>query len=434
MALKLVHLNNLLKIEMNTELFIARRFIRSQRGNRKYTMPIIMLSVIAIALSLAFMIISVSVVTGFKKEIRNRVIGFGGHIQIINYDANNSWESSPIEREQDFIPQLKKLEGVKNVQVFTTKPALIKTKEDNQGVIIKGISTDFDTAFFKQNLVEGRMINLNSDSKSNEVLISKRISKLLRLTIGQKFIAFFLDERSQQQAVSKRVFTVVGIYETSLQQFDEKFILADIKHLQRINNWTEYQIGGFEILIEDYDNLDIMTNLVRGLAEYRYSEDANQLRVKSINESYPQIFDWLRLLNANVWVILIIMVAVAIINMISGLIILILDRTPSIGLLKAIGAGNNSMQKIFLYQSFFLILKGLVWGNIIAITCMYLQDKFHLIKLKEESYFIDYAPVNFSLPHILLINAGALLLIFTFMLLPVLIVSKIEPVKTLRYS
>lgn len=419
---------------MNIELFIAKRFIKSQKGNRKYTMPIIRLSMIAIALSIAVMIISVSVVTGFKHEIRERVIGFGGHIQILNFDSNNSLESSPIDKEQDFLPQLHNLNAIRNIQSFATKPALIKTKEDNLGVIIKGISADFDTSFFSQNLKSGKIINVFDSVKTNEVLISNKIAKMLRLETGSKFVAFFLDERTPNQPVNRRVFNVSGIYETSLEQFDEQFIIADIRHIQRLNNWEEWQIGGFEILIDNYTYINEMTEIVRGYAEYRFMNDGSQLRVNNINETYPQIFDWLNLLDMNVKVILIIMVFVAIINMISGLIILILDRTPSIGLLKAIGTSNSSMRKIFLYQSFFLILKGLAWGNVVAITLMILQDRFHLVKLNQSSYFIDYAPINFNLTHILLINSGALLCIFLFMILPVLIVSRIQPVKTLRYS
>lgn len=419
---------------MNTELFIARRFIKSQKGNRKYTMPIIRLSVIAITLSLAVMILSVAVVTGFKQEIRNRVIGFGGHIQIQNYDFNNSWESSPISRNQDFIPDLENYPGIKNIQVFATKPALIKTKEENQGVIIKGIAKDFDTTFFSQNLKEGRMINVYDETSTNEVLVSRKMSNLLRIELGSKFISFFLDERTPNQPVNRRVFTIVGIYETSLEQFDEQIIIGDIRHIQRLNNWDESQIGGFEILIDNYNHLEYMTEVVRGYSEYRFLEDGSQLRVKNINEAYPQIFDWLKLLDMNVIVILVIMVFVAIINMISGIIILILDRTPSIGLLKAIGSSNSLMRKIFLYQSFFLIIRGMVWGNFVAIVLILLQDKFHLIKLDQTSYFIDYAPVNFNFLHLLLINLGALILIFLFMTLPVLIVSRIQPVKTLRYS
>lgn len=419
---------------MNTEFFIARRFIKSQQGSRTYTTPIIKLSVIAIAMSIAVMIISVAIVTGFKREIRNKVIGFGGHIQIINFDSNTSFENTPISSNQDFLEKLKSMPGIKSIQAIATKPAMIKTSEDIQGVILKGIGPDFDTSFFSKNLVEGRMIQISDSSKSNEVLISKRLADLLRLSTGDKFIIFFIDERSGAQPVNRRVFQITGLYQTSLEAFDEQFILGDIKHVQTLNNWSSDQIGGFEILINDYEKLNEYTEIIRNSAEFRFMDDGSRLLVQNIRDKNPQIFDWLGLLDMNVWVILILMVCVAIINMVSGLIILILDRTPSIGLLKALGTNNSKMQKIFLYQAAYLIIKGLIWGNIIALTLLLVQNKFHIIKLDQASYFIDYAPVNLNLWIIMLINMGSLFFIFVFMVLPVIIVSRIEPVKTLRYN
>jgi lipoprotein-releasing system permease protein len=419
---------------MNFEVNIARRFIKNQTGNQNYTTPIIRLSVVAITLSLAIMIISVATVTGFKREIRNRVIGFGGHIQITNFDSNNSLESSPIDRNQDFLATLKNIPGIKNIQVFATKPAMIKTKTEIQGIIMKGIGPDFDTSFFTQNLVEGHMPKIVDSVKTNDVLISKKLASLLRLKLGDKFTAYFIDERIKATPINRRVFSICGIYQTSLEEFDEQFILGDIGHIQKMNDWDSSKIGGFEILIDDYDNIDYLTEAVRGYAEFRFMGDGSRLKVTSIKDKYPQIFDWLNLLNMNVWAILIIMICVAIINMVSGLIILILDRTPSIGLLKALGTTNVSMRKIFLYQAVYLIFRGMIWGNLLAVVLLLTQDKFHLIKLNQESYFIDYAPVNFNLGHIVLINIAALATIFIFMLLPVIIISRIQPVKTLRYN
>ena len=419
---------------MNTELFLAKRFMKSQRGNRKYTMPIIRLSVVAIALSLTVLIISVSIVTGFKKEVRSKVIGFGGHIQIINYDSNNSFESSPIKIEKSLTDTIRAIDGINNIQVFATKPAIIKTKSTNQGVILKGIGNDFDTAFFSKNLIEGRMPIISLTEKSNEVLISGKIASLLELNLKDKFIAFFIDERIPNRPVNRRVFTICGVFETSLEQFDEQFIFGDIKHIQTLNGWDENIVGGYEILINDYKYLDYYTELVHSKVGYSFQEDGGRLGVVNIKSKHPQIFDWLGLINMNVYVILIIMGFVAVINMVSGLIILILDRTPSIGLLKALGTNNKSMRKIFLYQSFHLILKGLLYGNIVSLTLIFLQDKFHIIKLDKASYFVEYAPVNINLLHILLINIGTLIVIFMFMLLPVIIVTRIQPVKTLRYN
>jgi lipoprotein-releasing system permease protein len=392
-------------------------------------MPIIRLSIIAIALSLAVMIISVGIVTGFKQEIRNRVIGFSGHIQIKNLDLNNSFETSPIDKHQDFLPALRSMPGIKHIQVFATKPGMIKTKSEVQGVIVKGVGSDFDWTFFNEHIVEGRHFVVHDSVRTNEVLLSTKLANMLGLKLNDEFAMFFIDNKPRM-----RRFKICGLYKTSLEQFDNQLMLADIGHIQRLNNWDSSIVGGFEVILNDINNIDAMTTMVKDVVELRFTEDGSRLEANSITKIYPQIFDWLDLLDMNVWVILILMVCVAIINMVSGLIILILDRTFSIGLLKALGTNNSSMRNIFLYQSFYLILKGLLWGNIIALTFMFLQEKFHIIKLDQTSYFIDYAPVNFNISHILIINCVALATIFLFMMLPVMIVSRIQPVKTLRYN
>ncbi len=414
---------------MNTERFLAKRFIRNQEGEKKYTMPIIKLSVISIALSLAVMLISVAIVTGFKEEIRNRVIGFSSHIQIKNFDLNNSFETSAINKNQDFLPVLNTIPGIKHIQIFATKPGMIKTKTDVQGIVVKGIGSDFNWDFFKQNMVEGEPFLVNDSTRTNNVVMSKKLATLLNLSLHDEFAMFFIDERPRM-----RRFKIGGLYETSLEQFDMQIMLIDIGHIQRLNQWDKNTVGGFEILIDNFDDIDYLTYLVKEQVEFRYSEDGGKLQVNNIINTYPQIFDWLNLIDMNVWVILILMVCVAIINMISGIIILILDRTFSIGLLKALGTDNQSLRKIFLYQAGYLIIKGLLWGNAIAMGLLFLQKKFHLIKLNQSSYFIDYAPVNINIMHIAVVNLGALIIIFLFMMLPVMIVSKVQPVKTLRYN
>ena len=414
---------------MNTERYLARRFIHNQQSGKRHTMPIIRLSVIAIALSLAVMLISVGIVTGFKQEIRNRVIGFAGHIQIKNFDLNNSFETSAIKKDQSFLSTLKNHEGIKHIQVFATKPGMIKTKSEVQGVVVKGVGSDFDWSFFNKNLIKGKPFAVNDSTRTNDVMLSSKLADLLSLDVSDEFAMFFIDERPRM-----RRFKVSGLYATSLEQFDMQIMLADIGHIQRLNNWDKNTIGGFEVFINDFEELEPINQFVKENVEYRFSEDGTKLEVKSIRNNYPQIFDWLSLIDMNVWVILILMVCVAIINMVSGLIILILDRTFSIGLLKALGTSNRGMRNIFLYQATYLILKGLIWGNIVAIGFMVVQLKFHIIKLDQASYFIDYAPVNLNFVHILIINIAALATIFVFMLLPVIIVTRIQPVKTLRYN
>ncbi len=414
---------------LNTEYFIAKRFTFDKEGKKLMSRSIVRLSVFSISLSIAVMLISLAVVTGFKKEIRNKVVGFGSHIQIINFDANNSFESIPISKNQDFLITLENIPQIRHIQVFATKPGIIKAGKENQGVIAKGIGPEFDWSFFNDNLVEGRSFVVSDSVKTNDVLISKKMASLLNLKLGDDFPMFFFDERPRP-----RRFSICGIFETSLEDFDEQFILVDIGHIQKLYNWEEDQISGFEILIEDYKSIDDITRMVREIAGYQFLDDGSRLKVISITERYPQIFQWLNLLDMNVFIILLLMVIVAIVNMISGLIILILDRTNTIGLFKSVGASNKMLKRIFLYQSFFLILKGLIIGNIIAAAICFAQDKFQFIKLNRSSYFIDYVPINLSPEIIIFTNLGSLIFIFLAMFLPALIIIHIDPVKTLRYN
>jgi lipoprotein-releasing system permease protein len=366
------------------------------------------------------MLITLAVVTGFKKEIRNKVVGFGSHIQIINFDSNNSFESYPISKDQDFLPELQNTPGIRHIQVFATKPAIIRSQGEIQGVFVKGIGKDFDWGFFNENMVEGKPFQVTDSAKTNDVVISKKLAQMLKLNLGDAFAIFFIDDVPRM-----RQFRICGLFQTSLEEFDKQFILADIGHVQKLYNWEKDQISGFEILINDYEQIDYYTEQVRELAGFRFLDDGSRLRVINIKEKYPQIFSWLGLLDMNV---------IAIINMISGLIILILDRTNSIGLLKALGTNNTTIKKVFLYQSLFLIIEGMAIGNAIALFLCYLQDKFQLIKLNQTSYFIDYVPINLSLSIIVVTNIVCLLLILLSMFLPTLLISRIDPVKTLRYD
>ena len=375
------------------------------------------------------MVITLTVLTGFKKEIRNRAVGFGGHIQILNFDSNNSFESLPISANQSFLPDLKKIPGIRHIQEFATKPGIIKAGKENQGVIAKGVGPDYDWSFFDANLVEGKSFRVQDSVKTNEVLISKKLAAMLELKVGDDFAMFFFDERPRP-----RRFTVCGLFQTSLEEFDKQFILTDIRHIQKLYDWDDDQITGFEILINDYRQLDYLTDKVREIAGFHFLEDGSRLKIVNIKEKYPQIFQWLNLLDMNVVVILILMIIVAVVNMISGLIILILDRTQTIGLLKAIGADNQMVKKVFLNQALYLIIKGMLIGNLLAIALIFIQDHFQLLKLNQASYFIDYVPVNLTVPIVLFTNLGSLLMIFIAMYMPVLIILRIDPVKTLRYN
>ncbi|MBN2610803.1 MAG: ABC transporter permease, partial [Bacteroidales bacterium] len=354
---------------MNTEFFIAKRITFDKESRLSVSRPIIKISVLGIALGLAVMIISVAIVTGFKNEIRRKISGFSSHIQIVNYDSNNSFETKPVSKNQDFYPSIDSVYGIEHIQVFATKPGIIKTENDIQGAVAKGIGSDFNWSFFQENLKEGEIFIVNDSLKTDKVIISQYLASLLKLKTGDRFAMYFIDEQPRG-----RPFTVSGIYETSLEEFDKQFILADIGHIQKVSNWNDDQVSGFEILVKNFRDIDYMTYMVAGIAGTKIFEDGSGLRVTNIKEKHPQIFDWLGLIDKNVWIILGLMLIVASFNMISGLLIMILDRTNMIGVLKAIGTQNKSIQRIFLYQAAYLMVKGLFWGNLIGLSACLIQD------------------------------------------------------------
>jgi lipoprotein-releasing system permease protein len=414
---------------LKTGLFIATRLIFNKENRSSFSGPIIRISVIGIALSLAVMIIAVATVTGFKNEIRRKIIGFGSHIQIINYDANNSFETKPISKNLPFLPLLRSIPGIRHVQVFATKPGIIKTKTDIQGAIAKGVGSDFDWSFFAENLVEGSVFEVNDSVKTEKVLISKYFADILKIKTGDRFAMYFIDDKPRG-----RSFTVSGIYRTSLMEFDKQFVLVDIGHLQSLNNWDIAQVSGFEVLISDYSKLDEVSSAVFNIAGVSFNKDGSKLRVINVRERYPQIFDWLGLIDKNVWVLLGLMLIVSSFNMISGLLIIILDRTTMIGILKALGMNNQGVRSIFLYQSAYLMIKGLFWGNLVGIGICLLQYYFKFLKLNPESYFLEYVPVNFNLTHLIILNIGTLLITLVVLTLPSMVIARINPSRTIRFD
>ncbi|OFX19318.1 MAG: ABC transporter permease [Bacteroidetes bacterium GWA2_31_9b] len=414
---------------MNTELFIARRIFFDKTIKKGISHPIVTIAIIGIALGLAVMILSVAIVTGFKSEISNKVIGFGSHIQIINYDTNVSYETVPINKNQSFYSDLKNLQGIKHVQVFATKAGILKTKTDFQGIVLKGVGSDFDWSFFNSYITEGELFTISDSTKTDRILISKYLADLLKLHAGDKVHAYFI-----QQPPRTRAFTVSGIYQTNLAEFDEQIALVDIGHIQSINNWTSDQISGLEVTIDDFSQLEEMTETVKDIAGFSFSSEGAKLRIQNIKEKYPQIFDWLNLTDLNVWVILIIITLVAGFNMVSGLLILILERTNMIGILKAVGTNNWSIRKIFLYQSGFLITKGLIWGNIVGIAICILQSQFQIIKLDPASYYLEAVPINLKLWHILALNVASLIITVLMLVVPSYIISRLSPEKTIRFN
>ncbi len=387
------------------------------------------IAVFGIALGLAVMLVAISIVTGFKEEISNKVIGFGSHIQILNYDSNVSYETSPIEANPDFLPRIKSTNGVEHIQVFALKAGIVKTQNDIQGLVLKGVGQDYDWDFFDRSMLEGNSFRLKMDSVSNSIVISSFLAKRLKLKTGDSFQMWFIQETPRF-----RKFTISGIYETSLQEFDKTFAMVDIRHIQRLSGWEENQVSGLEMMVTDFDEIDRISYEVGEIVSTAFFGDGSRLKVLNIVEKYPQIFDWLNLQDVNVMVIIILMLIVAGINMISGLLIIILDRTNMIGILKALGTSNKSIRKIFLYQASYLILKGLLWGNLLGISLCMLQKHFSIIRLDPTSYYLTTVPININLFNIFLLNAGTVAVILTFLILPSMLISRISPAEAIRFK
>jgi len=414
---------------LKAELFIAKRITFDNKSGHNFSRPIVNISVAGIALGLAVMILSMAIVTGFRNQVSSKVTGFSADIQISNFDANNSFETQPVNSIEVPIDSIKKLNGITHIQPYIVKSGIIKTKEDIQAIALKGIDADFDWTFLKNHIVAGDTFSIADSTKSNRIFISSHIANLLHLNVGDKLSVYFVQEPPRV-----RPFIISGLYKTSIENFDHVYALVDMRHLQKINNWTPEQISGFEIMIDDFDRLEELSDSIFFIAGNNFTQGGANVKVTNIKEQYPQIFDWLNLQDMNVWVILALMLAVAGFNMISGLLILILEKTNMIGMLKAIGYSNWNIQKIFLIQSFFLIIKGLAWGNIIGIGLCLLQQHFGIIPLDEASYYMNTVPINIRISHILALNCGTLIATLMIMLLPSLLISHISPAKAIKFN
>ena len=420
---------------MNTELFIAKRLFSAKETKKSISNAVVTIAIVGIALGMVVMILSIAIVTGFKQQVSEKVTGFASHIIISNYDINSSSETEPIRKNQNFYPNIKDIPGFKHIQVFALKAGIVKTKTDIQGVILKGIGSDFNWDFFKESLVEGKIFEVNEDIKNDSVIISKHIATLLKLKVDAPLFMYFINNKSKtKNPVKQRRFTISGIYNTGLEEFDKSFVICDIKQVQKLNDWTNNQVSGFEIAIDNFDELLPMTEKTYEQVETIYEKDTEQLQIRSIKDNFPHIFDWLALSDTNVWIILVLMLLVGGFNMISGLLVIILERTNMIGILKALGAKNASIRKIFLYNASFLIGKGMIWGNLIGIFLCIVQYQFGIIKLDPSTYYIDAVPINLKIVHLLLLNAGTLVVTTSMLILPSMFISKISPSKAIRFS
>ena len=414
---------------MNLPYFIAQKLIKGRRHGTSFSRPINVIAVVGISTGLAVMILAVAILTGFKQQIREKVVGFGSNIQVLNFDSNYSFETAPIKTNQDFVSKIKALPGVKHLQVFATKAGIIKTDEAIQGVVLKGVGSDFDWNYFKRCMVEGNIFTVNDSTRTNKVIISRKIANMLKLKTNDSISMHFIQDPPRM-----RRFIISGIYETSLEEFDKIYVFCDIGHIKRLNGWEDDQVSGFEIFIDNFDHLEEMTQEVRNVVGYKIDEKDIKLKTTNIKIKYPQIFDWLNFQDINVIIIIILMLVVAGFNMISGLLILILEKTNMIGVLKALGSEDKVIRRVFIYQAAYLIIKGLFWGNLIGFGIAFLQLKTGLLTLDASSYYIKTVPINLNIVHILLLNAGTMAAIILMLLIPSQLVSRITPIRAIRYD
>ncbi len=387
----------------------------------------------AIAISMIMMIVSVATGIGLQQKIREKVSAFNGHIIISNFDNNQSQTTDvPISKNQDFYPKFTHVPGVTHIQAVASKSGIIRTEETFEGIVFKGIGPDYDWREVEGFLTEGKLPSVEGELVA-EVLISEYLAKRLGLSLGSKFNTFFIKEDADNPRPNLLVCTISGIYNSGLQEFDATHVLGDIRHLQRINKWKPDQVGAFEVFIDDFSKIESMG---RAVYENTFSSQnpAQSLDAQTIADKYYHIFEWLVLFDFNIIVILVVMMAVATINMVVALLVLILERTQLIGILKAMGAGSWLVRKIFLYNAAYLILRGLFWGNLIGISMVLLQQHFGIVKLNPENYYVSEAPVYLNFMHVLWLNVGTMLVCLLVLLVPSAIIARISPVRAIRFD
>lgn len=410
---------------MNFELFIAKRIIGNKAYKSSVSAPIIKIGIAAIAIGIIVMLIAIATGLGLQQKIRDKVVAFNGHIEITNYDTNASDESQvPISINQEFYPKFNTVEGITHIQGVATKFAVIRTETDFEGVVVKGVGSDYKWDYFKEFLVEGRVPDF-SGKRNEEILISSYLANRLGFKVGDKFQTLFGEDLNKIPRIIN--YEIVGIYNSGFQELDEKFCIADLRHIQRLNKWEADQIGSFEVFIEDFSEIEEKYEEV-------FKEIPSLLNATPVNQKYYTVFEWIKIFESNINIIIAIMIIVAGINMITTLLVLILERTNMIGILKALGSSNWSVRKIFLYNASYLIGLGLLWGNIIGLGLLFAQKHFKLFPLNPDTYYVSEAPVYLNWDYILILNVGTFVACLLMLLIPSVIISKISPVKAIRFD
>lgn len=415
---------------MHFPLFIAKRLYSEQGDKRKVSRPAIHIATAGVAIGLAVMIISVCVVLGFKHTIRDKVIGFGSHIQVADFLTLQQMEQYPIVIDDSMIDVLKHIPDVAHVQRFAMKEGILKTDSDFLGVAFKGVGPEFDSTFIHNNMVEGSIPPFSDSVSHNKILVSQLMADKLHLKSGQRIFAYFFDNNG----VRTRRFTIAGIYQTNLKKYDETIVFTDIYTAVKLNGWESDQASGAELSVNNFDNLDMVESRViskvKGAVDH-YGETYSSATIKELN---PQIFQWLDLMDLNVWIILALMLIVAGVTMISGLLIIILERTSMIGILKALGARNKTIRHTFMWFAVFIIGKGMLIGNVLSLGLLALQQAFGIIKLDAQTYYVSTVPVEINALYIVALNVATLLISVFMLVAPSYLISHIHPAKSMRYE
>ena len=407
---------------MNVEYFISKRIVSAKENKNVFSRPIIRLTIFAIALSVAIMLISLSILDGFQSEITNKVISFGSHIQISNYEKSSEKGEIPLELTDSFLISVQQNSEIKDISNIIYDFGLVKTDDDFMGINLKGVEEDYDFSAFSDKIIDGEL--LNSDSS---IFISENIANKLKLKVTDKIRVYFPSVNSERANV--RPFYVSGIFNINMNELDESLAFVSLSKLQKLKTWEENEVSLIEIKVSDFTKVDEVKNQLAVSVEDYYNKN-----IVSIKDLYPQIFDWLDLMNVNVVVIIILMLIVAVVNIITSLLILILEKTKFIGILKSLGTSNLSIRKVFMYNSMYLVSKGLLWGNIIALLILFIQHYFQIISLDPELYYMNSVPISFDLLSFLMLNIGTLIVCFVMMILPTIVITKISAVKAIRFE
>jgi lipoprotein-releasing system permease protein len=413
---------------LNLELFIAKRLIKGKQHKISISAPIIKIAIAAIALGILMMLIAIATGVGLKYKIREKIAAFNGHIQIYNYDSNVSDVSvAPVSLEQEFYPDFNLVEGVRHIQAVASKAGIIRTEDTFEGIIAKGVGKEYDWTVFQEFMVAGRLPDYTSDLNT-EVIMSRLMASRLQLGVNDEFSTFFLKEEDPSKIPNQRKFKITGIYDSGFEEFDGTYIFVDLRHIQRMNQWSSNEVGNFEIFLDDFNAIDAKSMEI-------YGKTLSILDTQTIKNKYNKIFEWIGLFDFNIAIIIGIMIIVGGINMITALLVLILERTQMIGILKALGAENWSIRKVFLYNAGYLIIIGLFWGNLLGLGAIWVQDQYKLFKFPNpQEYYIDYIPVYIDVPTVLALNAGVLALCVLMLLVPSYIITKITPVKAIKFE